>query len=111
MVCRLLKKLPHFIRPGRRIYISTNERTPGFFAPLRRKYRVHMLRQYKHLWSNRSHWYKWSRTILKESHGFDVRMQVLAQTLGSHTVVCKPSTAFLQIDQMCVQILLFLCRV
>lgn len=84
---RLLKKLPQFIRPGRRIYVSTNERTPGFFAPLERKYRVHMLGQYQHMWSNHSGWYNWSRSLLKDSQGFDVRMQVTAPPLCA--VQCK----------------------
>jgi len=53
---RLLKKLPQYIEPGRHIYIATNEKTPHFFDPLRALYKVHLMEDFSHLWSNTSRW-------------------------------------------------------
>ncbi|GJP47081.1 hypothetical protein CLOM_g6314 [Closterium sp. NIES-68] len=54
----LLKRLPELIQPGRFLYVSTDERSPGFFDPLKDKFNVRLLQDFKELWSPGSGWYQ-----------------------------------------------------
>ncbi|CAI5967252.1 unnamed protein product [Closterium sp. NIES-65] len=79
----LLKKLPKFIKPGRHVYIASNERTPGFFSPLASLYKIHVLSDYSHLWAPGSDWYNACWELMQRQrviHGetgpvFDAQMQ------------------------------------
>ncbi|GLT26987.1 hypothetical protein SLA2020_020200 [Shorea laevis] len=53
----LLAKLPGMIQPRRNLYIATNEPFYNYFDKLRSQYKVHLLDDYKELWSNSSEWY------------------------------------------------------
>eukprot|EP00897_Mesotaenium_endlicherianum_P002892 jgi/Mesen1/2630/ME000166S01748 len=74
---QLLKKLPQFVKPRARLYIATDERTKGFFDPLKEEYEVYTLDDFSHLWAKDSPWYKSSQEILKgkEEPEFDGYMQ------------------------------------
>ncbi|CAI5967258.1 unnamed protein product [Closterium sp. NIES-65] len=85
----LLKKLPKFIKPGRHVYIASNERTPGFFSPLASLYKIHVLSDYRHLWAPGSDWYNacWElmqrqRVSFRETGPvFDAQMQWIVDQL------------------------------
>ncbi|EFJ10131.1 hypothetical protein SELMODRAFT_128681 [Selaginella moellendorffii] len=53
----VLSKLSGRIDAQRYVYISTNERSPGFFHKLKEKYEVSVLDDYKDLWGPGSEWY------------------------------------------------------
>ncbi|XWS52386.1 hypothetical protein CRYUN_Cryun11dG0066000 [Craigia yunnanensis] len=53
----LLMKLKEMIQPWRNLYIATNEPFYNYFDKLRSQYKVHLLDDYKELWSNTSEWY------------------------------------------------------
>lgn len=77
--CRLLQRLPELIPTGRRIYICTDERKPGFFEPLKRVYEVFMLQDFAYLWNETSAWYKVAHPLLGDVTSFDARMQVIVE--------------------------------
>ncbi|XP_044479297.1 uncharacterized protein LOC123206210 [Mangifera indica] len=53
----LLAKLQGMVQPWRHLYIATNEPFYNYFDKLRSQYKVHLLDDYKELWSNSSEWY------------------------------------------------------
>ncbi|KAM2046705.1 hypothetical protein ACFX1T_005457 [Malus domestica] len=53
----LLNKVKTMVQPWRNLYIATNERFYNYFDKLRSQYKVHLLDDYKELWSNTSDWY------------------------------------------------------
>eukprot|EP00245_Coleochaete_scutata_P004187 TRINITY_DN16464_c0_g6_i1.p1 TRINITY_DN16464_c0_g6~~TRINITY_DN16464_c0_g6_i1.p1 ORF type:complete len:347 (-),score=42.89 TRINITY_DN16464_c0_g6_i1:1-897(-) len=59
----LLKKLPKFIAPGRRIYIATDEDAPGFFDLLKTKYTVFLLEEFSWMWAEGSAWHNYATCI------------------------------------------------
>ncbi|CAI5463876.1 unnamed protein product [Closterium sp. Yama58-4] len=83
----LLKRLPRFIKPGRHVYIASNERTPGFFSPLASLYKIHVLSDYRHLWAPSSDWYNDCRTLMQQlkmnetEPVFDAHMQYIVEDM------------------------------
>ncbi|OIS96490.1 PREDICTED: uncharacterized protein LOC109235767 [Nicotiana attenuata] len=53
----LVTKLQGAITPWRNLYVATNEPFYNYFDKLRSHYKVHLLDDYKYLWSNTSEWY------------------------------------------------------
>ncbi|KAI3457690.1 hypothetical protein Pfo_014353 [Paulownia fortunei] len=53
----LLSTLKYKIEDGRNLYIATNEPYTSFFDPLKDKYSMHFLDEYKDLWDSNSDWY------------------------------------------------------
>ncbi|XP_059287154.1 uncharacterized protein LOC132040516 [Lycium ferocissimum] len=53
----LATKLQGMITPWRNLYVATNEPFYNYFDKLRSHYKVHLLDDYKYLWSNTSEWY------------------------------------------------------
>ena len=66
------------MRPGRRLYIATNERTAGFFEPLRQLYRIFQLSDFQYLWGPGSTWEQAYREMFPQIANvqFDSYMQV-----------------------------------
>lgn len=77
----LLAKLKEIIQPWRNLYIATNEPFYNYFDKLRSQYKVHLLEDYKELWSNTSDWY--NETMLLNNGRpveFDGYMRVAVDT-------------------------------
>ncbi|XP_042481671.1 uncharacterized protein LOC122062094 [Macadamia integrifolia] len=53
----LISSLQGKIEAGRNVYCATNEPDTSFFNPLKDKYSVHFLDEYKDLWDENSEWY------------------------------------------------------
>ncbi|KAJ4962231.1 hypothetical protein NE237_022170 [Protea cynaroides] len=53
----LLSSLKDKIEEGRHVYIATNEPDTSFFDPLKDKYSLHFLNEFKDLWGEKSEWY------------------------------------------------------
>ncbi|KAJ4973883.1 hypothetical protein NE237_007057 [Protea cynaroides] len=53
----LISSLQDKIEAGRNVYIVTNEPDTSFFDPLKDKYVIHFLDEYKDLWDENSEWY------------------------------------------------------
>ncbi|KAH6776165.1 calcium ion-binding protein [Perilla frutescens var. hirtella] len=53
----LVAKLRDKIEDGRNVYIATNEARTWFFDPLKEKYSIHFLDDYRDLWDTNSDWY------------------------------------------------------
>ncbi|XP_042482341.1 uncharacterized protein LOC122077091 [Macadamia integrifolia] len=53
----LIPSLQDKIENGRNIYIATDEPDTSFFNPLKDKYTIHFLDEYKDLWDENSEWY------------------------------------------------------
>lgn len=53
----LLAALRDKIEDGRTVYIATNEPRTSFFNPLKDKYSIHFLDEYKDLWDTSSDWF------------------------------------------------------
>ncbi|CAI5461445.1 unnamed protein product [Closterium sp. Yama58-4] len=88
----LLKKLPRFVAPGRTLYIATNERTPGFFDPLRTLYKLYRLEDFEHLWHQGTPWFDVYVEMLGVSEpAFDPYMQVIVdyEVLNSARTVVR----------------------
>nr|GLL31763.1 uncharacterized protein LOC109160053 [Ipomoea trifida] len=77
----LVAKIQGMIKPGRYLYIATNEPFYNYFDKLRPHYKVHLLDDYKHLWSNVSEWYN-ETTLLNGGKpvDFDGYMRVEVDT-------------------------------
>lgn len=77
----LLTKLQGMIHPWRNLYIATNEPFYNYFDKLRSQYKVHLLDDYKELWSNTSEWYN-ETTLLNNGRPveFDGYMRVAVDT-------------------------------
>ncbi|GKV21795.1 hypothetical protein SLEP1_g31741 [Rubroshorea leprosula] len=77
----LLAKLPGMIQPWRNLYIATNEPFYNYFDKLRSQYKVHLLDDYKELWSNSSEWYN-ETMLLNDGNPveFDGYMRVAVDT-------------------------------
>ncbi|KAL5766950.1 hypothetical protein ACOSP7_017567 [Xanthoceras sorbifolium] len=77
----LLTKLQGMIQPWRNLYIATNEPFYNYFDKLRSQYKVHLLDDYKELWSNTSEWYN-ETTLLNNGRPveFDGYMRVAVDT-------------------------------
>ncbi|KAJ4724039.1 calcium ion binding [Melia azedarach] len=77
----LLWKLQGMIHPWRNLYIATNEPFYNYFDKLRSQYKIHLLDDYKELWSNSSEWY--NETMLLNNGRpveFDGYMRVAVDT-------------------------------
>lgn len=77
----LLTKLQGMIHPWRNLYIATNEPFYNYFDKLRSQYKVHLLDDYRQLWSNTSEWYN-ETTLLNNGRPveFDGYMRVAVDT-------------------------------
>ncbi|KAK3204888.1 hypothetical protein Dsin_018934 [Dipteronia sinensis] len=77
----LLTKLQGMIQPWRNLYVATNEPFYNYFDKLRSQYKVHLLDDYKELWSNTSEWYN-ETTLLNNGRPveFDGYMRVAVDT-------------------------------
>ncbi|ONH99017.1 hypothetical protein PRUPE_6G005200 [Prunus persica] len=77
----LLEKVKRMVQPWRNLYIATNEPFYNYFDKLRSQYKVHLLDDYKELWSNASEWYNETR-ILNDGRPveFDGYMRVEVDT-------------------------------
>lgn len=53
----LLSRLGEKIEDGRNLFISTDETDISFFDPLKDKYTLHFVDDYKHVWGEDSEWY------------------------------------------------------
>ncbi|KAK8494467.1 hypothetical protein V6N13_016485 [Hibiscus sabdariffa] len=53
----ILAKVKEMVQPWRNLYIATNEPFYNYFDNLRSHYKVHLLDDYKELWSDTSEWY------------------------------------------------------
>ncbi|XP_042496702.1 uncharacterized protein LOC122075652 [Macadamia integrifolia] len=53
----LISSLKEKIDNGRKVFIATNEPNTSFFDPLKDKYSIHFLNDYKDLWDENSEWY------------------------------------------------------
>ncbi|CAI5988265.1 unnamed protein product [Closterium sp. NIES-64] len=73
----LLKRLLELVQPGRFLYISTDERSPGFFDPLKEKFNVRMLGDFKDLWAPGSAWYQVYSDMLGKDVTFDSYMEAM----------------------------------
>ncbi|XP_004296196.1 PREDICTED: uncharacterized protein LOC101292203 [Fragaria vesca subsp. vesca] len=78
---QLLEKVKGMVQPWRNLYIATNEPFYNYFDKLRSQYKVHLLDDYKELWSNTSEWYN-ETTTLNNGHPveFDGYMRVEVDT-------------------------------
>ncbi|CAI5468834.1 unnamed protein product [Closterium sp. Yama58-4] len=84
----LLKRLLELIQPGRFLYISTDERSPGFFDPLREKFNVRMLGDFKDLWGPGSAWYQDYSDMLGKDVTFDSYMEVCCAVVCGLMQLC-----------------------
>uniref|UniRef100_A0A2P2PI76 O-fucosyltransferase family protein n=1 Tax=Rhizophora mucronata TaxID=61149 RepID=A0A2P2PI76_RHIMU len=77
----LVAKLQGTIQPWRNLYIATNEPFYNYFDKLRSHYKVHLLDDYKELWSDTSDWYN-DTTLLNNGRPveFDGYMRVAVDT-------------------------------
>uniref|UniRef100_J3MNA8 Uncharacterized protein n=1 Tax=Oryza brachyantha TaxID=4533 RepID=J3MNA8_ORYBR len=77
----LVNKVTKLIKPMRNLYIATNEPFYNYFDKLRSHFHVHLLDDYKELWSSTSEWYNETTTL---SGGrpvlFDAYMRVIVDT-------------------------------
>ncbi|CAI5525180.1 unnamed protein product, partial [Closterium sp. Naga37s-1] len=71
----LLKRLLELVQPGRFLYISTDERSPGFFDPLKDKFNVRMLGDFKDLWAPGTAWFQVYSDMLGKDVTFDSYME------------------------------------
>lgn len=77
----LVDKLTELIKPMRNLYIATNEPFYNYFDKLRSHFHVHLLDDYKELWSSTSEWYN-ETTALSGGKPvpFDGYMRVIVDT-------------------------------
>ncbi|EYU42799.1 hypothetical protein ABFS82_13G006700 [Erythranthe guttata] len=77
----LLSTLKYKIEDGRNVYVATNEPEISFFDPLKDKYSLHFLDEYKDLWDSNSDWYS-ETTKLNNGVGvdFDGYMRISVDT-------------------------------
>uniref|UniRef100_A0A1D1YXD8 UPF0133 protein PEPE_1483 n=1 Tax=Anthurium amnicola TaxID=1678845 RepID=A0A1D1YXD8_9ARAE len=59
----LLTTLRDKIEDGRSLYIATNELDTSFFDPLKDKYSIHFLNDFKDLWEEQSEWYSETKQL------------------------------------------------
>ncbi|CAI5503225.1 unnamed protein product, partial [Closterium sp. Naga37s-1] len=71
----LLEKLPRFVAPGRTLYIATNEKTPGFFDPLKAVFAIRQFRDFDHLWAPGTPWFDGYARILGPDPKLDPYME------------------------------------
>ncbi|KAK6925782.1 GDP-fucose protein O-fucosyltransferase [Dillenia turbinata] len=77
----ILAKLKEIIPSWRHVYVATNEPFYNYFDKLRSQYHVHLLDDYKELWSNTSEWFNETKE-LNGGHpvDFDGYMRVAVDT-------------------------------
>ncbi|CAI7784765.1 unnamed protein product [Closterium sp. NIES-53] len=75
----LLEKLPRFVAPGRTLYIATNEKTPGFFDPLKAIYTIRMFQDFHYLWAPGTPWYDGYTRLLGPDPKMDAYMEVIIE--------------------------------
>ncbi|KAK9015085.1 hypothetical protein V6N11_006209 [Hibiscus sabdariffa] len=77
----ILVKVKEMVQPWRNLYIATNEPFYNYFDNLRSHYKVHLLDDYKELWSDTSEWYN-ETTMLNNGKPveFDGYMRVAVDT-------------------------------
>lgn len=77
----IVEKVTKLIKPMRNLYIATNEPFYNYFDKLRSYFHVHLLDDYKELWSNTSEWYNETTTITGgKPVPFDAYMKVIVDT-------------------------------
>ncbi|XP_047070390.1 uncharacterized protein LOC124678557 [Lolium rigidum] len=77
----IVGKVTKLIKEWRNLYIATNEPFYYYFDKLRSHYHVHLLDDYKELWSNTSEWYNETTTITGgKPVPFDAYMKVIVDT-------------------------------
>jgi hypothetical protein len=59
----LLKALGEKLDEGRNLYIVTDESDTSVFGPLKDKYTIHFLDDYKELWGEKTEWYIETKTL------------------------------------------------
>ncbi|KAL5708539.1 hypothetical protein ACHQM5_019326 [Ranunculus cassubicifolius] len=91
----ILTKVKEMIVPWRNLFIATNEPFYNYFDKLRSQYKVHLLDDYKDLWSNTSEWYNETTTL---SGGkpveFDGYMRVAVDTEVLYRAKTKVETFY-----------------
>ncbi|KAL6841929.1 hypothetical protein ACP4OV_028441 [Aristida adscensionis] len=77
----LVDKMTKLVKPMRNLYIATNEPFYNYFDKLRSHFHVHLLDDYKELWSSTSEWYN-ETTALSGGKPvpFDEYMRVIVDT-------------------------------
>ncbi|GJP43020.1 hypothetical protein CLOM_g2526 [Closterium sp. NIES-68] len=75
----LLEKLPRFVAPGRTLYIATNEKTPGFFDPLKKVYPIRMFQDFHYLWAPGTPWFDGYMRLLGPDPKMDAYMEVIVE--------------------------------
>lgn len=77
----LVDKVTKLVKPWRNLYIATNEPFYNYFDKLRSHFHVHLLDDYKELWSNTSEWYNETTTLSRgKPVPFDAYMRVIVDT-------------------------------
>uniref|UniRef100_A0ACD5WU20 Uncharacterized protein n=1 Tax=Avena sativa TaxID=4498 RepID=A0ACD5WU20_AVESA len=77
----IVSKVTKLIKEWRNLYIATNEPFYYYFDKLRSHYHVHLLDDYKELWSNTSEWYNETTSITGgKPVPFDAYMKVIVDT-------------------------------
>lgn len=77
----LVDKVTKLVKPMRDLYIATNEPFYNYFDKLRSHFHVHLLDDYKELWSNTSEWYNETTTLSRgKPVPFDAYMRVIVDT-------------------------------
>ena len=59
-----------------RLYVASDEHTPGFFDPLKKVYEVYMLEDFAHLWAPGSAWHTSYSKMEGPNPFFDAKMKV-----------------------------------
>lgn len=76
----MLKK----VKPGRTLYIATNEKKLSLFEPLSSVYKVRFLQNFSQFWEKGSAWWNWRKEHLKSDSiepYFDGAMKVGSKVL------------------------------
>ncbi|KAM7498471.1 hypothetical protein LguiA_022885 [Lonicera macranthoides] len=77
----IISKLKDKIEKGRNLYIATDEVDTSLFDPLREKYSIHFLDEYKEFWDDNSEWYiQTMRLNQKVAVEFDAYMKASIDT-------------------------------
>ncbi|KAE8705698.1 hypothetical protein F3Y22_tig00110418pilonHSYRG00061 [Hibiscus syriacus] len=101
----LLTKLKEMVPPWRNLYVATNEPFYNYFDKLRSRYKVHLLDDYKELWSSTSEWYN-ETTQLNDGKPVEFDgytrvavdrevMEVLMSLQGSQMETDDPTTSYM----------------
>eukprot|EP00850_Spirogloea_muscicola_P004784 SM000021S06417 [mRNA] locus=s21:169259:170803:- [translate_table: standard] len=85
---KLLATLLQLLPAGMDVYVASDETEPGFFEPLRRPFRLHVLDDFVHLWGWGSEWYERMRPIAWEA-GLDVEFDDYMRAMVDYEVLVR----------------------